>query len=115
MKKTTKSTLITIIIIVAIVILAIIILRKNTPQTDEQTAKCIGSKSILYVQLGCSHCKDQEDMFGTNFQYLNTIDCFYQRDVCVNENITGTPTWIINRQQYIGVQSIEQLKTLTGC
>lgn len=115
MKRATKNALITLVIIVCVVILAFIILRKPSPQTDAQTAKCIGSKSVLYVQLGCSHCKDQEDMFGENLQYLNTIDCFYQREICTSENITGTPTWIIKGEQYVGVQTIEQLKILTGC
>jgi glutaredoxin len=115
MKKATKNTFITIAIILVITIIAFFILTKKPVSTDSVTAKCIGSKSILYVQLGCSHCKDQEDMFGENYQYLNVTDCFYQRDACVNENITGTPTWIIDGQQHIGVQTIEQLKTLTGC
>jgi hypothetical protein len=115
MKSATKNTLITIIIIVAIVILAIFLLRKPSPQTDADTAKCIGAKSVLYVQLGCSHCKDQEDMFGENVQYLTTVDCFYKREICTNENITGTPTWVIKGEKYVGVQSIEQLKILTGC
>ena len=115
MKKAAKNVWITFIIIIAVIILAFLVLRKNTPTTDIDTAKCIGAKSVLYVQLGCSHCKDQEEMFGDNLQYLNTVDCFYQREICTSENITGTPTWIIKGEQYVGVQSIEQLKTLTGC
>jgi hypothetical protein len=115
MKSKTKNLIITIIIVAMVIIIAFFALKKHSPSTDAETAKCIGSKSVLYVQLGCSHCKDQEDMFGENLQYLNTVDCFYQREICVNENITGTPTWIINREQYVGVQTIEKLKALTGC
>ncbi len=90
-----------------------IMTRPSTPITTEEVAKCIGEKSTLYVQLGCSHCKTQEDMFGNNTKYLNTIDCFYERDKCVD--IQGTPTWLIDGQKYEGVQDINTLRNLTGC
>jgi hypothetical protein len=115
MKGKTKNLIITLIIIVAVIIIAFFALTKKTTSTDSATAQCIGSKSVLYVQLGCSHCKDQEDMFGKNVAYLTKIDCFYQRDKCTSENITGTPTWVIKGQYYVGVQTIEKLKELTGC
>jgi hypothetical protein len=80
---------------------------------DELTTKCIASNSILYVQLGCSHCKTQENVFGKEYINLNIIDCFYEPQKCAN--ITGTPTWIIKGQQYAGAQTIDKLKELTGC
>lgn len=110
-----KENWITIAIIVAVIILAYFLINKAKPQTSEELAKCIGEKSKLYVQLGCPHCKIQEDMFGDNFKYLNSTDCFYERDKCISEGIEATPTWIINGQKYEGVQSIDTLKTLTGC
>jgi hypothetical protein len=115
MKAKTKNTIITIIIILAIAILAFVVLSKKPAETDSEIVKCIGSKSILYVQLGCSHCKVQEEMFGDNLQYINKIDCWYERQSCIDNNITGTPTWIIKDQEYVGVQSIDKLKELTGC
>jgi hypothetical protein len=116
MKKKTKSLIITIVILAAIAVIAVLALTKHpAPSTDAETAKCIGSKSLLYVQLGCSHCKDQEDMFGENVKYLKMIDCFYERQACIDANITGTPTWTINGEKYLGVQSIDKLKELTGC
>ncbi|MEK6917788.1 MAG: hypothetical protein AABW51_02465 [Nanoarchaeota archaeon] len=90
-----------------------IMTRPSTPVTTEEVAKCIGENSILYVQLGCSHCKVQEDMFGNNSVYLNKIDCFYERDKCAD--IQGTPTWLVNGQKYEGVQSIEILRNITRC
>jgi hypothetical protein len=110
-----KSTLINVIIIVIVIIIALVILlnKPTTTNIDEKTAICIGSNSILYVQLGCSHCKVQEDMFGDFKTKLNIIDCFYEKEKCTN--ITGTPTWVIKGQNYIGVQSIETLQNLTEC
>ena len=108
-----KDSWITIGIVIAVIVLAYFLINKRTPETSEEVAKCIGEKSILYVQEGCSHCKTQEEMFGENLKYIKEIDCFYERDKC--GEITGTPTWIIDGKKYEGVQSIEKLKELTGC
>ncbi|MCX6751117.1 MAG: hypothetical protein NTZ83_06685, partial [Candidatus Pacearchaeota archaeon] len=68
MKSKTKSRIITIVIIAAVIIIAFFALTKNHPSTDTDTVKCIGSKSILYTQLGCHFCKIQEEIFGDNYQ-----------------------------------------------
>lgn len=108
-----KRNLITIVIILGIVILSYSILSKSHPEVDKGTAQCIGKNSIEYVQLGCSHCEDQEKLFGDNYQYLNVVDCFFELEKC--GDITHTPTWVIGNKKYEGVQSIEKLKELTGC
>ena len=52
-------------------------------------------------------------MFGKNRQYLNTIDCWYEKEKC--SEIQYTPTWIIKGEKYAETLSIEKLKELTGC
>jgi len=109
-----KSSWITIIIIVAVLIFAYYLISVgNTPVISEELARCIGENSVVYVQFGCHACETQERMFGGNYKYMNSIDCFVEREKC--PDITATPTWIINDQKYIGVQSAEELKILTGC
>jgi hypothetical protein len=108
-----KNLWITINIIIGILILFYLIKYFPNSNTDEKTAKCIGENAILYTQLGCHACKNQEKMFGENVKYLNIVDCFYEREKC-NE-ISATPTWKINNEFYKGVQSIEKLKELTKC
>jgi hypothetical protein len=108
-----RNTIINFVIILLVIVLVIFILNRKAPTIDTNVAKCIGTNSQLYTQLGCSHCKTQEDMFGSNLKYLNITDCFYEQDKCTN--ITATPTWIIKGQTYLGVQSIETLQNLTGC
>ncbi|MBR9702255.1 hypothetical protein GOV13_05035 [Candidatus Pacearchaeota archaeon] len=103
----------TIAIIIGVLVLAYVILSDSPPETDEEVAKCIGAKSTLYVQSGCHACEVQEKMFGDNYQHLNTIDCFYEREKC--GGIEYTPTWLIDGEKYRGVQSIDKLKELTGC
>ncbi len=110
-----KISFITIAIILVVVILAIFILNRPHPETTEELAKCIGSHSTVYVQLGCHACESQEELFGDNYQYINSVDCFYDQAKCQQQNITATPTWIIKGKEYLGVQSIETLKDLTGC
>lgn len=110
-----KRIIITISIILGIIILSAIILNSPKQEVSEEIAKCIGENSIMYVQLGCHACEISEDLFGENIQYLNTVDCFAEREKCIEEKIEKTPTWIINNQKIEGVQSLETLKYLTGC
>lgn len=114
MKKDSKIYLVLFTIIILVIVS--IYLFKGTPSiSEEETAKCIGQNSELYVQLGCSHCKTQEELFGENYQYLNVIDCTVDKEKCIEADIRGTPTWIINEQKITGVQTIEQLKEFTNC
>ena len=108
-----KKNYVTILIILGIIIFSIIVLNKPSIETSEDVVKCIGENSKLYVQLGCHACESQEELFGENYKYLDVVDCFYDRDKC--SEIRYTPTWIIKGEKYVGVQSIEELKELTGC
>lgn len=113
MKKVNKNRIITAGIILAIIIIAYFSLRSPTPETDEEIIQCIGKKATLYTQEGCSHCLTQKNLFGENSIYINEIDCTANWNQC--QNIRGTPSWTINNEQYLGVQSIEKLQELTGC
>lgn len=110
-----KGNLITIIIVLAVIALAVYALTRNNGNTDVELAKCIGSKSTLYLQTGCFACQKQEDLFGDTYKYLNVVDCLVKNQECLNKEITATPTWIINNEKIVGVQTIEKLKELTGC
>lgn len=115
MKKLNKGWVITILVAVGVLIFAIYLINKENSETPKEIAQCIGEKSTLYVQLGCPHCIKQENAFGENYKYLNVVDCYYDAKACIKSNITGTPTWVINGEKYIGFQSIEKLQELTGC
>jgi hypothetical protein len=118
MKNKTKRIVINLLTVIFVLILVGVLLavRKSPhPDTTEEIAKCIGKNAILYTQLGCHACETQEQMFGENYQHLNVVDCFYDRETCTEKQIEYTPTWIINNEKIIGVQSIEKLQELTGC
>lgn len=115
-----KKSLATFLIILGVIVLAAVILYLQTknsgnPGISPDLAKCIGAHSQIYVQLGCSHCADQEAMFGENWKYINSTDCYYNPEKCNLAGIKYTPTWIISGKQYIGVQSVDELKNLTEC
>jgi glutaredoxin len=117
-----KEKLITISTVILILLIAGgVIFLKNTSSTIQDTpaekaAKWIGEHSVLYIQAGCIHCKEQEDLFGSNVKFLTIVDCLNSKDTqkCIDEGIESTPTWIINGQKYVGVQPVEKLKQLTG-
>ena len=110
-----KSSLTTIILVTAVILFGFYLINKPAPTTDIGIAKCIGENSVVYEQLGCHACETQEKMFGENYKYLNTVDCFFERELCAQKNIEATPTWIIDGERLKGVQSIETLQELTGC
>jgi glutaredoxin len=119
MKKKAINALVTIFIILIIGAVLLYVTIGKTPNVtvSAEAAQYIGNHSIVYVQAGCSHCKEQEDLFGDNWKYINSLDCISSQtntQICINANITGTPTWVINGTQYIGVQSIQELENLTG-
>lgn len=102
---------------VIILLFLLLIISGCGPQDkiDKKTTECIASKSTLYIKTGCHYCDNQEKMFGEFFKYLNVINCIEEPGKCIKNNVNGVPTWIINNKQYKGVQSIEQLKEITGC
>lgn len=82
---------------------------------DKATTICITENSVFYGTEWCSFCQKQKEMFGTNVELLNYIDCDEDRDICVAAEISAFPSWDINGERYVGVQSEEKLKELTGC
>lgn len=114
-KKEIWYWVVLIIFLILTIVLLITSLVKPKAQVDEIIAKCIGQNSILYSQLGCSHCIDQEKLFGETYKYLTVVDCWYEPQLCVESNITGTPSWVINGEIYNGVHKVDELMELTGC
>jgi len=110
-----KETIWTLAIIAVILIISIGYLMMPKSSTTTEIAKCIGQKSVLYTQLGCHYCKTQEDLFGESYKELTVVDCFYDQEKCLAKDIKGTPTWEINGQKVVGVQTIKNLQDLTGC
>jgi len=115
MKKDTQILLALVIVVVVIIAAIMLLKNKNSETLEEKTARCIAAKSIMYSQLGCSHCVDQKKILGNYTSLFNIIECNNNPRNCSDAGITGTPTWVINGQKIEGTQTIEKLKELTGC
>jgi len=102
-----------IIIVLAIVIFWALFIR-NTG-FDEETAKCVAAKSKLFSSKTCSHCVEQKRIIGRYIGYFDVVDITENPWVWDEYNLRGVPTWIINGEQYEGIQSAEKLKELTDC
>lgn len=63
----------------------------------------------------CGHCKDQKELFGSSFQYVDFHDCDNEPGWCSEQGVEGYPTWVFSDGSlYPRTRSIEQLKELSG-
>ena len=89
---------------------------QTSPGGYDEFAKCITEAGATkYGTNWCTYCKQQKDLFGKSFKYVNYINCDYNKDECISNGVSGYPTWKINEENYPGVQSLERLSQLTGC
>lgn len=89
----------------------------NTGNTTlDAFAQCLTEKGIvMYGTDTCPACKSQKALFGSSFQYVNYTNCLDNYDFCVGKGISSIPSWDINGQFSVGVQTIQQLSELSGC
>jgi len=114
----------TILIIITLIAIGIVawsvsgyFVKDDSDDTDlDKFAKCLSEKgATMYGAEWCGHCKNQKEMFGASFKYVNYVECPDKPNVCIDAGIEGYPTWIINGLPYAGEQSLERLGELTGC
>jgi hypothetical protein len=120
MKKNIFKSTWTYIIIVLIIIIGIYAYKNinkepiGPGQYDEFAQYLTEQGVIMYGTEWCSHCKNNKALFGNSFQYINFVDCDYDRDACIEAGISGYPTWDVNGKNYPGEQSLERLAQLTN-
>jgi len=95
---------------------------KTSGEADlDNFSKCLTEKgATIYVHRECGHCKNQRDLFGASFQYLNRVECADESggwsEVCPNAGVTGVPTWVFkDGSKAVGLQTLEALSEKTGC
>lgn len=94
----------------------------NSYNEDENTvdltsfAQCLTEKGVtMYGTEWCGHCKNQKEMFGNAFQYINYVDCDLDKAACSAAGVRGYPTWNIDGENYPGEKPLAQLSELSGC
>ena len=120
-----KQKVIATIIALVLIITAFYVITKAITQytgytinNDENSsydsfAKCLSGKSVLYVREGCHFCAQQEELFGSSFKLLNTVQCLDEPAKC--GGLRGVPAWDIEGSIYYGVQNFSSLEKYTGC
>ena len=98
----------------------------NTPDSNgpvnnggdyaETLAKCLTDNGVkMYGAEWCGACKRQKQEFGDAFEYVDYVECPENQAACSEAGIKAYPTWIINGELQVGVQSFEELAALAGC
>lgn len=75
--------------------------------------KCVSRSSKLYTFEGCRHCTNQKSILGDGLDIIEVIDCRVEWEKC--SGINAFPTWVINGEKILGVQTLESLAQRTGC
>jgi len=103
--------------LVLIVILIIVAINYSNPEVDldEQTMQCIADNSKLIVSKTCGHCANQKNILGEDLDKFELLYVDEEPGLWDEHNLKGVPTWVINGKTHPGVQSIAELKELTGC
>ena len=100
---------------------------KELKVTSESTKESIALAKYLkdngvvkYSAYWCPNCLDQSELFGKEaYKELNVVECARdgknsQTQLCIDKKIQGFPSWEINGNIIIGVQTLEKLSELTG-
>jgi hypothetical protein len=85
-------------------------------------AQCLKDKgATFYGAFWCPHCQAQKKLFGASVKLLPYVECSTpdgnaQTQICINEKITGYPTWkFADGTQLNGEVALETLAQKTGC
>lgn len=102
-------------LIVALILLYVVWPSGGVREYDGFASCLAESGAVMYGTEWCGHCKDQKELFGESFEFVNFVDCDRQRDACLIAGVGGYPTWKIGGENYEGLQSFERLAELSSC
>ena len=101
--------------------LAIYLWKRPRVSRLDAFAKCLAARQVkMYGLYWCTHCEEQEEMFGSAFQYVLYIECGTkgsraEQPNCVQAGVKNFPTWQFATERHEGVLSLETLSEKTGC
>ncbi|MBI2672089.1 hypothetical protein HYX16_04100 [Candidatus Woesearchaeota archaeon] len=94
----------------------------KAPGKYDDFAKCLTEKNAeFYGAWWCPACAQQKKLFGNSMKYVNYIECSTpdrssQTSICINEKITGYPTWKFNDGTKVsGVLGLDELAQRSEC
>ena len=97
----------------------LIVTSESTKESIE-FAKYLSENGVVkYSAYWCPNCLNQSELFGKQaYKELNVVECARdgknsQTQLCIDKNIQGFPSWEINGEIILGVQTLEELSKLT--
>lgn len=92
------------------------------PGKYDSFAKCLSDKGAkMYGAFWCPHCKEQKELFGKSWQYVDYVECSTpdgqgQLEICKSAGIKGYPTWeFADGKRQSGLLTLQELSQQTGC
>ena len=92
----------------------------GSPSYDAQLADHLASTGAkMYGAYWCPHCARQKQLFGNAAPLLPYVECDPRGtnakvELCNTVGISAYPTWQINGEFHLGVQSLQRLAMLSG-
>lgn len=117
-----QYTFVGIIVLICIGLVAIVVWSRSQPGDYDQFAQCLTEKGVkFYGAFWCPHCQEQKRLFGRSTSKLPYIECSMpdqktQTKVCIDEKITGYPTWVFADGSRINqVMQLSELAEKSSC
>lgn len=91
------------------------------PGQYDAFAKCLSDKDVvMYGAFWCPHCRANKELFKSSWKHVKYIECSTpdgkgKKQICIDENIEGYPTWEYNGERKSGEQSLDVLSEWTSC
>ncbi|MBU0470858.1 MAG: hypothetical protein KKA62_00085 [Nanoarchaeota archaeon] len=116
-----------IIVFVVVVIALVVALNLGEKKNNyDLLAQCLSEKgATIYSSFRCGHCLQQKELLGDSVRFIKEVECNpdgenSQIKLCEEKEITGTPTWVIEKngieiKRHAGYMTIEELKEFSGC
>jgi glutaredoxin len=114
--KMVLNTIVAVVVLAAAVALGYYLLREPAPSPLDSFAQCTAKRGLtMYGTAWCPHCQEQKAMFDESFRFVRYVDCDKNAQVCLSNEVTGYPTWILSGERFEGKQSLEYLADITQC
>lgn len=82
----------------------------------ESFAQCLTDrKLVMYGSDICENCQTQKKMFEKAFEKITYVNCDFQKQECLEKDISFYPAWVKENQVTFGIQPFSKLSALTGC
>jgi len=104
--------------VIAVVVIVVAWAIVSEPKVDTvKLADCLTEKGVIMAGTDtCPACIEQKRQFGNSFAKIEYKNCDYEPTWCLENNITGYPTWVFpDGTQYRGVQNLGFLQEQAEC